>query len=506
MLIVERVRNMSEQTMPNWLQQRAFLTPERIALVTEDETVSFSELQQRTKEMVARLSCLGVQRGEHIAVYAKSSVEMVEMIHALSYLGAVGVMLNTRLTIEELVFQVTDSSCAYILGEDSFKDTLKEIGKLTETRSLSFEELKDYEAASVSMLEEVIMDAPYTILYTSGTTGSPKGVVLSYSNHWWSAVSSALNLGITEKDQWLAALPLFHVGGLSILMKSVIYGMPVHLHTSFDTEAVHDAIMNKGVTTVSVVSVMLDNLLDRLGSDRYPTNFRGMLLGGGPASEALLHKAKKKSVPVFQTYGMTETASQIVTLSPDYALDKIGSAGKPLFPAQLSIELDGKPTHAREVGEIVVKGPMVTTGYYKRPETNEETIQQGWLRTGDLGYKDEDGFLYVVDRRKDLIISGGENIYPAEIEGVLSELPQVKELGVVGKEDEKWGSVPVAFIVVREGMGLTREDIVAFQKERLASYKQPKEIYFVDHLPRNATNKLLRRELANWLKQRRNVQ
>ncbi|GGD06193.1 o-succinylbenzoate--CoA ligase [Pontibacillus salipaludis] len=497
---------MSEQTMPNWLDQRAFLTPERVALVTEDEILTFSELQKRTKEMASRLSSLGIQKDEHIAVYAKSSVEMVQMIHALSYLGAVGVMLNTRLTIEELVFQVTDSSCAYIIGEDSFKDTLKEIGKQTETPSLSFEELKGYQTVPSSMFEEVIMDAPYTILYTSGTTGSPKGVMLSYSNHWWSAVSSALNLGITEKDQWLAALPLFHVGGLSILMKSVIYGMPVHLHTSFDIEAVHDAIMNKGVTTVSVVSVMLDGLLDRLGSERYPANFRGMLLGGGPAPEVLLHKAAEKSVPVFQTYGMTETASQIVTLSPDYALDKIGSAGKPLFPAQLSIELDGKPTSAHEIGEIVVKGPMVTAGYYRRPETNEDTIQQGWLRTGDLGFKDEDGFLYVVDRRKDLIISGGENIYPAEIEGVLSSLEKVKEVGVVGKEDEKWGSVPVAFIVVREGMALTREDIAAFQKEHLASYKQPKEIYFVNHLPRNATNKLLRRELANWLKQRRNVQ
>lgn len=497
---------MSEQTMPNWLDQRAFLTPERTALVTYEESLTFAELQHRAKDRASRLSTLGIHKGDHIAVYAKSSVEMVQIVHALSYLGVVGVLLNTRLTIDELVFQVTDAGCAYVVGEDGFKDTLHELTQKTDIPSLSFGELMRSEARSVDFLKEVTMEDPYTILYTSGTTGSPKGVLLSYSNHWWSAVSSALNLGISEKDQWLAALPLFHVGGLSILMKSVIYGMPVHLHTSFDVEKVHDAIMNKGVTTVSVVTVMLDGLMDRLGTERYPDEFRGMLLGGGPAPEPLLYKAKEKSVPVFQSYGMTETSSQIVTLSPDYALNKIGSAGKPLFPAQLSIEVDGKQAASDEIGEIVVKGPMVTKGYYRRPETNEDTIRKEWLRTGDLGYVDEDGFLYVVDRRKDLIISGGENIYPAEIEGVLSGMDQVKEVGVVGKEDQKWGSVPVAFIVKREGTSLTKEDVLTFCNDRLASYKQPKELYFVDHLPRNATNKLLRRELANWLKQRRNVQ
>lgn len=495
---------MSSEVMPNWLDKRAFLSPQKLALSFEGKEWTFKELQLNAKHFAALLHTWGVKRGDHVAILSNNRFEMVALLHALPYLEAVGVMLNTRLTEREMQFQLKDAECSYLIYEDSlYQSSFSEIVGL---ECKSYREIESLSSTEVSLCEEIEIHKPYTIMYTSGTTGSPKGVVHCYGNHWWSAISSVLNLGINEEDKWLAALPLFHVGGLSILMKSVIYGMPVHLHKSFDEESIHQAIMEEGVTTVSVVSVMLDRLLARLGESSYPSTFRCMLLGGGPAPKSLLERAKDKNVPVFQTYGMTETSSQIVTLSPQDALRKIGSAGKSLFPAQLNIMVEHRQAEPNEVGEIIVKGPMVTKGYFKRPESNEETIQNGWLSTGDLGYLDHEGFLYVVDRRKDLIISGGENVYPAEIEGVLSELSGVIEAGVIGKEDEQWGHVPVAFIVLEGNDEIAYEDIQSFCLEKLAKFKVPKEIYFVDHLPRNASKKILRRELTNWLKQRRNVE
>ncbi len=492
---------MSVETVPHWLEKRAFLSPGKTALEFEGNHYSFQELQTKAKRLASQLYGLGVRDGDHVAVYYKNSAEMVFVIHALTYLGCVGVLINTRLTAKEISFQIADAECTFVIHDGDLPN-IPDLPSFTKT--ISFEEVTDVEPVPCQLYEELPLNKPYTILYTSGTTGAPKGVVLTYANHWWSAISSALNLGLSEQDKWLAALPLFHVGGLSILMKSVIYGMPVHLLSSFNEDQVHEAIMNKGVTMVSVVSVMLDRLLDKLGEARYPNAFRCMLLGGGPAPKPLLEKAKEKDVPVFQTYGMTETSSQIVTLSPDDALRKLGSAGKALFPAQLSIQEDNHEANEGEVGEIMVKGPMVTNGYFKRPETNADTIKNGWLATGDLGYVDDEGFLYVVDRRKDLIISGGENIYPAEIESVLSGIAGVIEAGVIGKENVQWGEVPVAFIVGEKE--LVEEQVREYCLEHLAKYKVPKEIYFVDHLPRNASNKVLRRELAQWLRQRRHME
>src|SRR5690606_250483 len=214
----------------------------------------------------------------------------------------------------------------------------------------------------------------------------------------------------------------------STSIKSLIYGMPIYLLEKFDVKKVHAALMNKEITIISVVTIMVQQLLTELGENRYPETLRCMLLGGGPAPKPMLEMAKEKGIPVYQSYGMTETASQIVTLSPQHALDKIGSAGKPLFPAQLKIENPDDES----VGEIVVKGPMVTHGYYENEKANQLAFHNGWLKTGDMGYVDEDGFLYVVDRRKDLIISGGENIYPSEIESVLTGMKEIKEVGVTG--------------------------------------------------------------------------
>ncbi len=412
----------------------------------------------------------------------KNGMEMIAVIHALSYIGAIAVLLNTRLSREELLWQMEDAEVICLLTDQIFEPEQVPV--------YTFEEVENGPKQSVVIQEEFSLAEAMTIIYTSGTTGKPKGVILTYGNHWASAVGSSLNLGLRDDDCWLACMPMFHVGGLSLLMKNIMYGMRVLLVPKYDPDFIHQAIQTKGVTIISVVAKMLTDLLERLGNETYPSSLRRMLLGGGPAPKPLLEACVQKGIPVYQTYGMTETSSQICTLSADYMLTKVGSAGKPLFPCQLRIEKDGKVMPANVEGEIVVKGPNVTRGYFKREDATRETIVDGWLHTGDLGYVDDEGFLYVLDRRSDLIISGGENIYPAQIEEVLLSHPLVLEAGVVGKSDETWGQVPVAF-VVKAGQ-VTEEEMIHFCEEKLAKYKVPKAVYFLHELPRNASKKIIK--------------
>jgi O-succinylbenzoic acid--CoA ligase len=214
----------------------------------------------------------------------------------------------------------------------------------------------------------------------------------------------------------------------------------------------------------------------------------------------MLEKCRDKGIPVFQTYGLSETASQIVTLSPEYMFEKLGSAGKPLFPAQIRIiDQEGRELTAMEEGEIIVKGPNITPGYWHRPSETNSVLANGWLKTGDIGYLDHDGFLYVLDRRKDMFISGGENVYPAEVEAALLAHPDIAEAGVIGVHDDEWGKVPAAFIRVRPSSDITESDVQMFLRDHLAGYKIPKYVYFVDELPRNASGKLLRRLLIERL-------
>ncbi|MBM7570906.1 o-succinylbenzoate--CoA ligase [Aquibacillus albus] len=493
---------MTVETMPHWLDKRADLTPHEIAIEDSVGPLTFEQLQRYSKMMAKKLANVGVLEGDHVAIFSNNSADYPCALYALSYLGAVAVLINTRLSPKEIAYQLNDAEVSLLFTSSEMHDVSKRViakaDKDIELRAI--EALIIEKEKQVPLKEEINLNDLFTIVYTSGTTGSPKGVMHTYGNHWWSAVSSALNLGLNEKDKWLAALPLFHVGGLSILMKSVIYGMPVYLLDKFDVEQVHDAIMNKQVTSASVVAVMLERLMERLDGSHYPETFRCMLLGGGPAPKPLLEKAKAARIPVYQTYGMTETSSQIVTLSPQYALTKLGSAGKALFPAQLKIVNEGGSEQpAMCAGEILVKGPMVTGGYYQNSEANKQAFQQDWLATGDIGYLDEEGFLYVLDRRKDLIISGGENVYPAEVESVLLEMDGIKEVGVVGKEDDAWGQVPVAFVVKSEE-AVTDDQIINHCHLHLAKFKVPKAVYFVDSLPRNASNKLLRTKLVDRLK------
>ena len=454
----------SSQRVPDWLRQRAALTPRRNALVFEDDAWSFAQLDSAVDAACAMLRGRGITADQRIGIRAQNSAGFVVAVHALMRLGAVLVPINTRLTPAEVEWQRQDAELHSLLDDADLAALVTSKAAVSETPADRAFDLAEW----------------HSIVYTSGTSGRPKGAILTYGNHWWSAVASALNLGLHAEDAWLACLPLFHVGGLSILLRSVICGVTAVVHPRFDPAEVNRAIDEQSISIVSVVSTMLDRMLNERGDRPFPPTLRCVLLGGGPVPLPLLERALRAAAPVVQTYGMTETASQIVTLAPDDAIRKVGSAGKPLTGAEVRVEPDG---------EICVRGPSVSPGYLHRPP------RDGWLRTGDLGYLDDEGYLYVLDRRDDLIISGGENVYPAEVEAVLVAHPAVAEAGVIGVPDAEWGRSVAAFVVPRPGAQVGVDDLVAFCRERLAAYKVPRHFAFRDALPRNAAGKLLRRDL-----------
>ncbi len=486
---------MAGQVMKNWLQQRAYLTPNRVALIFENQEWTYEELDADVRSLARKLGTNGVREGQHIAFLMDNHPKTVMLVHALHYLNVVMVPLNKRLSPAELDYQLQDADVDVVIVDRRHQSVSEE---LQFENILPLDEILQSEENNSELIESIDLDQLHSIIFTSGTTGHPKGVMLTYGNHWWSATGSALNLGIHDNDRWLCMVPLFHVSGLSIVMRSVIYGITMVLHTGFEPKEFIRSVHENRVTIASVVSVMLSNVLDSEMFKPFPDAFRCMLLGGGPAPLPLLKRCEAERIPVFQTYGLSESASQIVTLAPEDSFRKLGSAGKPLFPSQVKIV----PTNDgdREVGEIHVKGPNVTRGYYKKESVNAEKIKDGWLATGDIGYLDEEGFLYVLDRRKDMFVSGGENVYPAEIEACLSGHEAVAEVGVIGAPDEKWGRVPAAFVVVRKQGEVSKQSLIDYCAARLAKYKVPNIIQFIDEIPRNASNKILRKDLHPFLK------
>src|SRR5690625_3647838 len=478
------------ETIPHWLTKQADLAPNKLALEIDEEiSLTFKELYNKSKQIAQKLNNLNINPKDRIAILSTNSLDMLMTIHALSYLDAIVVLLNTRLTSSELNYQIKNSEATLLITTEE----LCQEKKLETNKVKTFTEKKELKQnVDKPLNESVNLNDIWTIMYTSGTTGLPKAVGHTYGTHWWSAISSGLNLGIHADDKWLSPLPMYHVGGLSVFIKSIIYGMSVYLLPHYNKERLSNVLHEKEITIASLVTLMLADYLDSLEGQTSPAKLRAILLGGGSVPETLLNKAKDKKIPLFQSYGMTETSSQIATLSPTDNIRKLGSAGKPLMPAEVKVN-----AKTNEIGEVLVKGPMVISNYFNNEEATAESFKEGWLKTGDLGYLDEENFLYIVDRRSDLIISGGENIYPTEIENTLLNHDNIKEVAVVKKTDDKFGYVPAAFIVLKNKN--YKPDFSSYLKDSLAKYKQPKEYIFIDELPRTASNKVKRFELEKRL-------
>jgi O-succinylbenzoic acid--CoA ligase len=490
---------MRARPLPNWLEQWARSDPDHAALICGERTVSFAALAGAARVAAGRLRRLGVRGGDRIAAVARNGLELVEVACGAMQLGAVLVPLSPRLGAAEIDQRLRDCAPALLCYDDSAVETVRNGGPPSIPRArlggdalsgdAAWGELEAVDGATAA----VDLSAPQTVIYTSGSSGRPKGVVLTYGNHFWSAAASAFNLGVLPDDRWLACLPFAHVGGLSILLRGLIYGTTTVIHPEFDPERVDRAIDERRVTIVSVVANMLQRMVEVRVDRPYPSWLRCVLLGGGPAPRALLEACAERRIPVAQTYGLTEAASQVATLKPRDALRKIGSAGQPLLPTEIRIVREGRSVGAGESGEIQVRGPCVSPGNLGEPAARR---RGGWLATGDLGRLDEDGFLYVLGRCDDVIISGGENVHPAEVESALQDHPGVAEACAAGAPDERWGEAVVAFVRRRPGSAVSAEDLRRHARARLAAFKVPRYIHFVDDFPRTPSGKIARRKLA----------
>jgi O-succinylbenzoic acid--CoA ligase len=438
--------------LDNWLAQRSQSCPDRVALLADGSEVTYAELEAEATWVARRLAAYGVRRGTTVAMTMHARREQVVLVHALMKLGAVLLPLGTRLSAEE--------RAAIVAVEEPAVD-LDDAGELTQTE------------ADMPLLGEHDMDELACRVLTSGSTGAPDPVGLTYGNFLWSSVASAFNVGVEPDDRWLCCLPLSHISGLSIVMRSVIYGTAAVVHDGFDVDRVAAALEEDRITVVSLVATMLTRLLEA-GADL--SGPRAILIGGGPVPEDPLEEALGRGATVVQTYGLTEACSQVTTLAPADARRKLGSAGRPLLTTHLRIQ----------EGEILVQGPTVAPG---------RTDADGWLHTGDLGHIDEEGFLYVDDRMDDMIVSGGENVVPAEVEKVLLRHPEVADAAVVGREDPEWQQAVTAIVVLEDGSAATPEDLRRHCAESLTGFKVPKLVELVAALPRTPSGKLMRRAL-----------
>jgi O-succinylbenzoic acid--CoA ligase len=438
--------------LDNWLEQRAATCPDRVALIAGGYELGYAELELEASRAARRLAARGVRRDSTVVIELPAGLEHAVTLHALMKLGAVAYPLNTRLTEAERTAELGRAGPGLVISEPS------DAG-LTE--------------ADLPLLGEHHLDDICCRILTSGSSGHARAVGLTYGNHLWSAVGSAFNLGVEPTDRWLCCLPMFHVSGLSIVVRSVIYGTTAVIHDGFDVERVAESLEGDGVTVISLVATQLRRLLEA-DVDLLP--LRAVLVGGGPVPEEVLAEALGLGATVVQTYGLTEAASQVTTLSPVDARRKVGSAGRPLLTTHLRIH----------EGEILVQGPIVAPGV---------ADEDGWLHTGDLGRIDEEGFLYVEDRLGDVIVTGGENVIPAEIEEVLLRHPEVVDAAAIGRADPDWQEAVAAVVVLRDGAAADADDLREHCARVLAGYKVPKRFEFVSELPRTASGKLKRHAL-----------
>jgi O-succinylbenzoic acid--CoA ligase len=480
------------------LVSRAALTPAAPAIETGGVTWNFAELAERARRGAAYVVRNAPPGEAPIALLLPGDERFVTWFHALALAGRTALPLNFRLTAEELAQQVSDARVAWLIGEDG-DDRLDALAARTPgLRGTAAPRLATLPAAHRDLPgEDPAPGTTLAVLFTSGTSGRPRGACLSRANFEASATAAAERLGAAVAERWLACMPLFHVGGLSIVMRSVQFGGPIRLMPKFDAVRVSDALDAGDVAGISLVPTMLSRLLAYRAGRSAPPGLQVLLLGGAAAGPELIARALEAGYPVCPTYGLTEATSQVATASPP----KPGVASpRPMRPLQgidLRIVAEGRDAPAGVPGEIAVRGLTVMQGYLHDPAATERALRDGWLFTGDIGCLDAEGGLHVLDRRDDLIVSGGENVYPAEIEAVLLEHPSVADAGVTGVPDPDLGARVVAWVVIEDDATPDTQSLATHCRTRLAGFKQPREFRFVKALPRTSSGKLQRRRLVD---------
>lgn len=496
-----------------WIRHHALQTPDREALVFESTRLSYAELNRRINRLANGLTARGVARGDRVAILLLNSTTFLEVFFACAKLGAIALPLNYRLSAGELRFILEDAAADLLIYHTAFTELAGPVREaLPDLRGIAAargeqpahpgdEAYPEVLASADESEPEVALgqDDPLMMMYTSGTTGQPKGALLSHANPTWvTANLMASDAAVRRGSTVLTVAPLFHIGGLAVhTLPALCIGARVVLHAQFDPALTLATVRDERVSELFMLPAMWQMLTRQPDFDDYDLgSLRCLLSGGAPCPIPVIHFLQERGLAFLEGFGMTETTASACVLDNQDAVRKNGSVGKPLVHMQMRIvDEHDQDVAIGEIGELVMRGPTLFMEYWGRPRATAEACRNGWFHSGDLARQDEEGYYYIVDRQKDMLISGGENVYPSEVERVLHDHPRILEVAVIAMPDDKWGEVPMAVVVIDEGEPLTLEEVRRFCDGRLGRFKIPRFLEQVDALPRNATGKILKREL-----------
>ncbi len=497
--------------IPDWLDKRSKLTPHRVALVdsADGSETTYAQWNKRANRTANYLRSLGVTKGDRVAVYASNRAEYLDLFWAAPKIGAMLQNLNWRLTVHELRGIIADGEPKVLIYSEDWKPQVDELKPSFTTidhvvamtnpgpdeRDFAERNAMSNELADVP---ELTLDDPWGIYYTGGTTGLPKGAILTHGNVTWNSVNTITSWGITGDHVAALQLPFFHIGGPNIFMVPLVHtGGKTILCSGFDPDDTFDLVETSGITHYVAVPTMFQMLQEHPRWDEADfSKLELVISGGAPCPLPIMQRFWDRGVDFKMGYGLTEASGNNFWLPPHLVQEKIGSVGHPIFHIDMKIVgEDGTECDTDEEGELLIRGGHVIAGYWNRPEATAKAIRDGWLHTGDVAARDADGCYRILGRSKDMFISGGENVYPAEIESVITAHPSVREAAVVGVPHETWGEVGKAFLVVDEGYD--EADVLAFLGERLARYKIPRSYVVVEALPLTAIGKIDKKLLAS---------
>jgi fatty-acyl-CoA synthase len=501
---------MQDQGLGSWPRRRARIAPGDVALVYEGRRWTYGELADRVDELGAALRDRGIGPGDRVAYLGPNHPGFVETMFASLALGAIFVPLNTRLAPVELSYVMRDAGARALVWDHRLDETARKVlaeapaelrvvvGGRSDAAGHTLEELRSSVGPRAGEVP-VQRDDIAMIMYTSGTTGYPKGVTLTHGNLTWNVYNVLIDVDVAHDEVTLISAPMFHTAALNqTFLPTFVKGGTAVLESAFDPQRTLELIAEHRITWMFGVPAMFQALTAAPGwADADLSSVRAVEAGGAPVPEELIRSYQARGLTFMQGYGMTEASPGVLFLRAKDSLRKVGTAGTPCFFSDVDVVDDhGRRVPSGEPGEIIVEGPNVMRGYWRNEDATRAVLtDDGWFHSGDVAIRDDEGYLRIVDRKKDMFISGGENVYPAEIENALYEHPAVAECAVIGVADERWGEVGRAYVVVHDGHDLDQDEVERFLSGRLARYKIPKSLVLVDGLPRNASGKLLKKEL-----------
>jgi len=491
----------------DWIRKWAHYTPKRMAFCehARDLQWTYAEFNQRVEALAIFLKNeFAIKKGQRIAVYSKNCAEYVFLFFASLKIGAILTPLNFRLTPNELKILIKDASPSLFVFKEEYRQNVQQLSADTKEMSqCSMDQITPYltkksQTGIYNSDELISFEDPVMILYTSGTTGLPKGTIITHKMLFWNAVNTALRLDLTSSDHTQSFAPFFHTGGWNVLLTPFVHnGASQTLLDGFDADLILDLMEKEKTTIFFGVPTMMQMMAESVRFDSTDlSSVRYAIVGGAPMPIPLINRWNDKGIPIRQGYGLTEVGPNTFSLHQDDAVRKKGSIGFPNFYIDARVvDENGSDTSLGQAGELWLKSPVVTPGYWNNESETKKTITDGWFHTGDIVKQDNEGYFYVVDRKKNMFISGGENVYPAEVEAVLNNHPAIKESAVIGITDEKWGEVGLAFVVQDSSTKVSSEDLKTHCLANLAKFKIPVQFQIIESLPRNDSGKIDRKKL-----------